>query len=402
MTVTVLIDTCWGDCAKAAVANYLSDSYYNLVARFAGGPNAGGSIYIKDQKFVCRHIPGGIANPGTDCILGQGMVIDICVLAEEIRTLNKIPGLYVNERLHISNKAHLILPKHLEEDKLNSKFGSTQKGVGPAFKDKVDRKGFRICDLGKVHFEDMCAFSSEELKKYNEAYELIKPMICDTSRFINEGINNGLNLLAVGSQGTLLDIDHGTYPNVTCSAATACGVAQGLGIGPTKITSTIGVSKAYCTKVGTGPFPTEILDEELSEKLVKEGNEFGSITGRKRRVGVLDIPLLKYAAEINGLDSLVVTKLDVLSCLDEIPVCIKYKDKSGKEYDFAPMEKLEEMKPIYEVLPGWKEDISKAKRTMDLPSRAIDYLSYISDMVGVKIKLVSVGPKKENVIQTNI
>jgi len=416
MSVTILVGSQWGDEGKGKIVDLLSE-HYDIVCRYQGGANAGHTVEIGDNKFILHLIPSGILRDDVICVIGNGVVIDPVALIEEIKLLEE-NNISVNERLFISHNAHLIIPYHKLIDNINEsgtvKIGTTGRGIGPCYGDKYARKGIRIIDLlNKKVLEEKIRFNLNEknnlLKKVYEHEELnvdeiieqylefdrqIDKYIKDVPVFLNNAINEGKSILLEGAQGSLLDIDHGTYPFVTSSNPTAGGACTGTGIPPTKIDSTVGIVKAYTTRVGEGPFPTELLDED-GESLRKIGYEYGSTTGRPRRCGWFDAFVIKYSQMINGIDSVAITKLDVLSSFKEIKVCIGY-ELNGKILKSFPtdFEQLSQVKPIYETLPGWGIDITNYKSYDELPQQTKDYLNFISKEANIKIKIVSVGPKR--------
>jgi adenylosuccinate synthase len=421
MSVTILVGSQWGDEGKGKVVDILSEKY-DIVARYQGGANAGHTIQIGETKFILHLIPSGILHDKTECVIGNGVVIDPQALLDEIDFLEK-NGISVKDRLFISQNAHLIMPYHKIIDALNeksnSKIGTTGRGIGPCYIDKYARKGIRIVDLlNKSELEKKIrsnldeknnllkkVYDTEELdvdkivKEYLSFDERIDPFIKDIPLYLNNAINNGKNVLLEGAQGALLDVDHGTYPFVTSSSPTSGGACTGTGIPPTQITSVIGIVKAYTTRVGLGPFPTELLDE-TGENLRKIGAEFGATTGRPRRCGWFDAFLVNYSRMINGIERAAITKLDVLSFLDEIKVCVGY-EINGKKLKSYPTNECDIMnsKPVYETLKGWKQDISNISDYDSLPSETKDYLSFISVECGFEISIISVGPRRKQTIQ---
>ncbi len=416
MSVTVLVGSQWGDEGKGKIVDILSEKY-DIVTRYQGGANAGHTVEIGDQKFILHLIPSGILREGVMCVIGNGVVIDPNALLEEIALLEK-NNISVDGRLFISHNAHLIMPYHKLLDSISesgeNKIGTTGRGIGPCYIDKYARKGIKIADLlnRKVLEEKIRenlkeknnlltkVYSREELnveeiiKQYVEFDSKIDKYIKDIPAFLNNAISEGKSILLEGAQGALLDVDHGTYPYVTSSSPTSGGACTGTGIPPTKITSVVGIVKAYTTRVGLGPFPTELLNEE-GEKLRKIGVEYGATTGRPRRCGWFDAFLVNYSAMINGIDSVAVTKLDILSNFDEINVCVGY-ELDGKLLKSFPtdVERLSAVKPVYEKLPGWKKDISSCLSYSDLPVETKNYLEFIEKKSGIKINIVSVGPKR--------
>jgi adenylosuccinate synthase len=416
MNVTILLGTQWGDEGKGKIVDLLSDKF-NIVVRYQGGANAGHTVEISDKKYVLHLIPSGILRENCICVIGNGVVIDPIALLEEIDLLVE-SGITIEGRLFISQNAHLIMPYHKLQDTLsesgNYKIGTTGKGIGPCYIDKYARKGIRVVDfLNKKVLEEKIRINSEEKNKYftrmyqNEGLDVeeivktymgfdkrINNLIKDVPSYLNNAISEGKSILLEGAQGALLDVDHGTYPFVTSSNPTAGGACTGSGIPPNKIDTIVGIIKAYTTRVGMGPFPTEQHDL-IGEQLRKIGSEFGATTGRARRCGWFDVPLANYSAVINGLDYVAVTKLDVLSHFQSIPVCIGYRI-DGKFLNSFPtdIERLSKVEPIYEVLPGWNTDISNCSSYSELPSNAKEYLKFISEASGIKVKIVSVGPQR--------
>ena len=416
MSVTVLVGSQWGDEGKGKIVDILSEKY-NIVTRYQGGANAGHTVEIGDKKFILHLIPSGILRDDVTCVIGNGVVIDPTALLDEISLLEK-NNIKVGGRLHISHNAHLIMPYHKLLDSINEsggkKIGTTGRGIGPCYIDKYARKGIKIVDLlnRKVLEEKIRenlkeknnllkkVYEHEELdveeiiKQYVEFDKTIDKYIKDVPSFLNNAISEGKSILLEGAQGALLDVDHGTYPYVTSSSPTSGGACTGTGIPPTKIDNVVGIVKAYTTRVGFGPFPTELVDDE-GEKLRKIGAEYGATTGRPRRCGWFDAFLVGYSAMINGIDSVAVTKLDVLSSFENIKVCVGY-ELNGRQLKSFPtdVERLSSVKPVYETLPGWNSDISGCLSYSDLPSKTKDYLNFISEKSGIKIKIVSVGPKR--------
>ena len=422
MGVTAIVGSQWGDEGKGKVVDLLSEEA-EIVARFQGGPNAGHTVVYKGEQTILHQIPSGILHEETTCCLGNGCVIDPRVLFEEIKQLED-KGVKVEDRLFISQKAHLIMPYHRAIDEASEsaagtgKIGTTGRGIGPAYTDKYSRCGIRIVDLLdrdslekklRANIEDknrlLKSFykgSQVDIDKIVDEYlafdEKVDPYVRDVSVFLHKAIRNERSIILEGAQGTLLDIDHGTYPFVTSSNPTAGAAATGLGIGPRAITHVIGVLKAYTTRVGNGPFPTE-LEEPLQSNFRDWGAEFGATTGRARRCGWLDLVIANYSARVSGVDAWAITKLDVLSNLDEINVCIAYNYKGKRIVNF-PAEPwiLDEVEPVYETLPGWKEDISEIRSYGQLPANCRYYLDYIQDHTEVPTDLVSVGAEREAVV----
>ncbi len=422
MPATLIVGAQWGDEGKGKITDLLAQDA-DIVARYNGGDNAGHTVVFKGQTFRLHHIPSGILYPGVICILGNGMVINPERLCQELDELAS-RGVEVSPaRLKISGRAHLVLPYHIAMDKAEEAIrakgaiGTTFRGIGPAYSEKFARRGLRVADMLDKEFPEKVekalemanrflknVYSSEPLdlsstvqKQLEYARRLI-PYIEDTSWFINEALKEGKRLLCEGAQGTFLDIDHGTYPYVTSSYPTAGGAMVGLGIGPKWVEKVIGVTKAYTTRVGGGPFPTELTDE-IGERLAEVGREYGTTTGRRRRTGWLDMVALQYAVMVNGFTELALTKLDVLTGIDPIKVCVAYR-LCGMETKRFPLStaSLYHCEPVYIEVPGWKEEISQAKNFEDLPPRAQDYVRLVEELAGVPIKIISVGPEREQVI----
>lgn len=422
MPVTVIVGSQWGDEGKGKIVDLLS-SDADIVARYQGGANAGHTVVINGKKTILHLIPSGILYPHTTCVIGNGVVIDPVDLMNEIEIL-KTQGISVSGRLLISHKAHLIMPYHKildqakETHRGDGKIGTTGRGIGPAYIDKASRTGIRIVDLlERDTFAKKLKYNIEEkneiLRKIYNVQELdiekiiheyinfdkkIDEFVKDTSVFLNEAIDKKKKILIEGAQGTLLDIDHGTYPYVTSSNPTSGSAAPGLGIGPTKIDSVIGVMKAFTTRVGMGPLPTEFPDE-FQNKMREIADEFGATTGRPRRLGWFDSVIGRYSARINGMDRVAITKLDSLSGLEKIKICTGYKygDKIIENFP-SEIKILEECEPIYEEHPGWTEDIKKARKFEDLPLNAQKYVNIISDLISTKVSLISVGSDREDSI----
>jgi adenylosuccinate synthase len=417
----VLLGAQWGDEGKGKATDILGDKV-KYVVRYQGGNNAGHTVVIGDQKYALHLLPSGILTPTCIPVIGNGVVIDPAVLLEEIRGLNE-RGVDTSN-LKISTNAHLITPYHRTIDKVSERFlgkakiGTTGRGIGPAYADKINRIGIRVQDLfdpsilrqkieGALKDKNQVLVKvfnrkgleiDEILKEYLEYAEILRPYVIDTSLLLNQALERGENILLEGSQGTLLDVDHGTYPFVTSSNPTAGGASTGSGIGPTKISRVIGIVKAYTTRVGSGPFPTELFDED-GEKLRSIGGEVGVTTGRARRCGWYDAPIARYAVRINGLTDFFLTKLDVLTGWEKIPVCVAY-EIDGKRVEELPASQSDfhHAKPIYEYLPGWSEDISKARKLSDLPVNAQGYIKFLEKISGAPISAIGVGPGREETI----
>jgi adenylosuccinate synthase len=418
----IVLGAQWGDEGKGKVVDLFAERF-DIVARYQGGHNAGHTVFIGQKKFVLKLIPSGILRPGVQAVIGNGVVIDLGALLEEIGTL-ETAGLDVRSQLRISNRAHVIFPFHRLVEKMSEArenripIGTTSRGIGPCYEDKIGRRGIRVADLfDPESFRIMYDTLAEDKKtlaatfnlhdtidyaqirqQYEELAERIRPLVCDTAALLATAIAKGKRILFEGAQGTMLDVDHGTYPFVTSSSATAGGACIGTGVPPTKIHGVIGVSKAYITRVGSGPFPTESNDAG-GELLRREGNEFGAVTGRPRRCGWFDVPLLRYTAMINGFDTLLITKLDVMDQLAEIPVCIGYRLK-GQEITEMPAtyRALEALEPVYQNLPGWKTVTRGITRYEALPKNAQAYLKFLEDRTGVEVGGVSTGPERNETI----
>lgn len=417
MSVTVLVGSQWGDEGKGKIVDLLGEKYH-IVARYQGGANAGHTVEIDDRKYILHLIPSGILRENVTCVIGNGVVIDPVALLDEIELLEK-NGIKVGGRLLISHNAHLIMPYHKLLDSINEssgmKIGTTGRGIGPCYIDKYARKGIKIVDLlnRKILEEKIRenlkeknnllkkVYEHEELdveeivKQYIEFDKIIDRYIKDVAYFLNNAIIEGKSILLEGAQGALLDVDHGTYPFVTSSSPTSGGACTGTGIPPNKITNVIGIVKAYTTRVGLGPFPSELTNDE-GEKLRKVGAEYGATTGRPRRCGWFDAPLVKYSAMINGIDSVAITKLDVLSSFDTIKVCTGYELNGRLVKNFpTDFDKLSKIVPVYEELEGWNKDLNGCRSYDELPDKTKKYLSFISREAGVAINIVSIGPKRQ-------
>jgi len=424
MPAVVLVGAQWGDEGKGKATDLLG-SRVDYCVRYQGGNNAGHTVVIGDRKFALHLLPSGILTPEVIPVIGNGVVIDVAVLFEEIDGL-EAQGINTSNLL-ISANAHLITPYHVTLDKVterflgNSKIGTTGRGIGPSYADKTSRLGIRVQDLfdekilrAKIEgsllsknqvlvkvFNRRAVTVDEVVENLMEHAERLRPYVSDTSLILNRALAENKVVLLEGGQGTLLDVDHGTYPFVTSSNPTAGGACAGSGIGPTKITGVVGILKAYTTRVGSGPFPTELLDED-GEKLRTIGGERGVTTGRPRRCGWFDAPIARYATRINGLTDIFLTKLDVLTGWEKIPVCVAY-DIDGKRSEELPMTQTEfhHAKPIYEMLPGWSEDISGAKTLEDLPANARSYIKYLEEISGTPISAVGVGQDRNATISIN-
>ena len=388
----------WGDEGKGKIIDFLAEKA-DVVARFNGGNNAGHTIEVGDVKIVAHLIPSGVMYKNKLNVVGNGLVIDPKVLIDEMQNLEKNNIKVSPENLAISENAHIILPYHIEEDKrAGGAIGTTARGIGPAYTDKAARRGLKVYEfVDETIFQKR--FGSEEFyQTYKDYAESIKPFVRDTSTIMNEALNKNQKVLFEGAQATLLDIDHGTYPFVTSSNATAGGVCTGLGIPPKKVQSVLGVCKAYKTRVGMGPFPTEITGP-IGEKIQKVGKEFGATTGRQRRVGWFDALIGRYAAMINGADSIALMKLDVLTTIDKLKLCVAYKYKGNIIKNFTTNIKvLENCQPVYEEMDGWWDDITKIKNYEQLPNNAKKYIRRIEELLKVPVSIISVGPKREQTI----
>lgn len=419
MSAAVLVGAQWGDEGKGKITDFLAEKA-DCVVRYQGGSNAGHTVEVGKEKFMLHLIPSGILYPDTLCIIGNGVVVDMEKLIEEIEGLEK-RGIDTSN-LRISYRAPLVMPYHKKLDELEDKYsriGTTKRGIGPAYGDKISRVGFRIIDLiedspffrerlkAQVAYKNQIiqnvygdvGFDADELLNELKKQALkLEKYLADTSLLVYKEIKEGRKVLFEGAQGTLLDIDHGTYPYVTSSNPTAGGACTGAGVGPTHIKRVIGIAKAYTTRVGEGPFPTE-LNDELGDLLREKGAEFGTTTGRARRCGWLDAVILRYAARINGLTDLAITKLDVMGEFDTIKICTAYKYK-GKILEEFPesLNVLSDCEPVYIEIPGWKKDISRITSWEELPSEAKDYIRKIEELTGVKAALIAVGPERNQTI----
>ncbi len=420
----VIVGAQWGDEGKGKIVDVLSEKF-SVVARYAGGHNAGHTVIINGKRFVLQLVPCGVLREGCRSVIGNGVVLDPIAFLKEVAALRDA-GVKVDGNLFISNRAHVILPYHrmIELASENApgrvKIGTTSRGIGPSYEDKAGRRGLRVIDLLdldllKKHIENACQeknmiahalFNSEPLDpdkmyaEYADASRKLAPFVCDTGVLLNRAIADGHSVMFEGAQGTMLDIDHGTYPFVTSSSATSGGAVIGTGVAPTAINSVIGVTKAYCTRVGEGPFPTELFDS-AGDEIRKRGNEFGAVTGRPRRCGWLDLPLLRYSGMINGTSWLVVTKLDVLDELAEIPVCVGYKI-NGRETDEVPAEAScwKKIECLYKKMPGWSTPTQGITDLNKLPKAAREYLSFIEKESGARIGMVSTGPGRDETMFT--
>lgn len=419
MHVDILLGLQWGDEGKGKIIDYLAPKY-DIIARFQGGPNAGHTLVINGEKTVLHTVPSGILQDRPMNVIGNGVVIDPVTLKKEIENLTS-KGVDVNKRLFISKKAHLILPTHKildaasEASKGVEKIGSTLRGISPTYMDKTGRNGLRVGDVISPAFKTIYnrikekhlnllkiydfEFTLEETEKlWLEAIEFLRTLnLIDSEYYLNNELAKGKTILAEGAQGTMLDIDFGTYPYVTSSNTITSGACNGLGIAPTKVKEVIGIAKAYCTRVGSGPFPTELLNE-TGEQIRKVGGEFGATTGRPRRCGWIDLPALKYAIMINGVTQIAMTKADILNDFEVIEACTDYKVNgvTSKEipYDMANTV----IEPVYHKLCGWKTDLRKFSNYDDLPETFVGYLSFVEEYLGTEVSMISTGPERERLV----
>ncbi|MDR2731674.1 MAG: adenylosuccinate synthase [Fibromonadaceae bacterium] len=422
----VVVGSQWGDEGKAKIVDFLT-LYSDIIVRFQGGANAGHTVKAEDKEFIFHLIPSGILHENKICIIGNGVVFDPKQAVLEIKDVMS-KGISVANRILIAENAHVVLPWHIASDKLKearagkSAIGTTGRGIGPCYSDKVNRHGVRVGDLLdenelKPRIEAIASFRNEEFKKmfdaepidpafvikeYLELGKQLKPYICDTVAYLYEGLKAKKQIIFEGAQGTILDVDHGTYPFVTSSNTVAGSACCGSGVGPTAIDQVLGVVKAYTTRVGNGPFPTELLDE-VGEKLRTIGGEVGATTGRPRRCGWFDAAVVRKAAAVNGLTHLAITKLDVLDTFKEIKVCTNYR-LDGKELLHFPnrLAQIELCEPVYETLPGWECSTAECRSWDDLPPNAQKYLTRISELAGVKIGMISVGAKRDETIMMDM
>jgi len=423
--IIVIIGAQWGDEGKGKVVDLLADRF-DIVARYQGGHNAGHSVYVGEKAFVLRLLPSGIIHEDTVCVLGNGMVIDPKAFFEEVDQMQAQGISITPDRLKVSSRAHLIMPyhralDHTSEERLgNEKIGTTLRGIGPAYEDKAGRRGIRVSDalspeVLKMRIERNLEeanriivlygqpplYADEIFKEISPLVERLRPFVAETSHFFAEAKKQNKKILLEGAQATLLDVDHGTYPYVTSSNPTAGGASVGTGIPPHHITGVLGIVRTYATRVGEGPFPTEMLDieEDMANLIRKRGNEYGSVTKRPRRCGWFDAVATKYAAELNGFNSLALTKLDVLDALEEIKVCVGYEIDGERVETFpAVSQDLQRIKPIYETLEGWKSETLGTTKIEDLPTKAREYVEFLSNSIGVEIGLISTGPERDQTI----
>jgi adenylosuccinate synthase len=418
MTAVVVVGAQWGDEGKGKIVDIFTE-HADMVVRYGGGPNAGHTLVVGNDKLVVRLIPSGILRENTACVLAQGMAIDPFSLVGELDELAKRGLVRGKGSLVVSDRAHAILPYHVTVDGLREQtagaLGTTKRGVGPCYEDKAARRGIPLGALRDLAATEVLVKNalaaweptiraldgeaprlSDVMAKLAEVAPRIVPLLAETSYLVETAVREGKRVLFEGAQGTLLDIDHGTYPFVTSSHATAGGACTGSGVGPSRIDFVVGLVKAYCTRVGGGPFPTELLDS-VGEGLRARGDEYGSVTGRARRTGWLDLPALRYAVRVNGLDGLALTKLDVLTGLDEIKICTAYRTRSGTTTEF-PIDEVERAEPIYESMPGWRADLAPARALAVLPDAARRYVERIERDAGCPVVLVSVGSRRDETI----
>ncbi|MES2429858.1 MAG: adenylosuccinate synthase [Bacteroidota bacterium] len=417
--VDVILGLQWGDEGKGKIVDYFAPNY-DVIARFQGGPNAGHTLYVNDKKVVLHQIPSGIFHEDKINLIGNGVVLDVVTFKKECETVAAM-GVDYKKNLYISERTHLILPTHRALDKAseiakgNDKIGSTLKGIGPAYMDKTGRNGLRVGDINnnfKAEYEKLKGKHQQILDNYkfeedisqweNDFFEAIEFLrgfkIVNGEYFINEKINEGKRILAEGAQGSMLDVDFGTFPFVTSSNTISAGVCTGLGIAPQKIREVFGITKAYCTRVGSGPFPTELHDD-MGELLRKTGNEFGSTTGRPRRCGWIDLVALQFACMINGVTQIIMTKTDILDNIDELKLCNSYKI-DGEEKNYVPFQMNHlEIEPVYKNFEGWKTDITAIKQHAALPEKMKNYITYINEFLKVPVKWISNGPGRDQIIE---
>ena len=415
----VVVGTQWGDEGKGKVVDVLSE-HADTIVPFQGGNNAGHTVIVNGEKFILHLLPSGVLHQEAKCVIGPGVVVDPFVLLEEIRMLEE-RGLSC-DHIRISDRAHIIMPYHIYQDELQEqhsgakKIGTTKRGIGPCYADKYARHGIRMCDLKDFAvFEEKArrfladknllftqiyggeAMDADEMiARFSAIRDQIVGRLCESVSEVNRDLDEGKDVLFEGAQAAMLDINYGTYPYVTSSSPTSAGVCTGAGVAPSRISQVIGVVKAYSTRVGEGPFVTE-LNDETGERIRANGGEFGATTGRPRRCGWLDLNVVKHAALINGLTDIVLTKIDVLSGLDELYVCVAY-DVDGVRYDYMPssLEDIARAKPVYQVFDGWDEDITKAATFDELPENCQAYVRFIEDFIGVRVSMISVGPDRVN------
>ena len=422
MSTRVVIGAQWGDEGKGKIVDLLSDKA-DYVVRFQGGANAGHTLKFDDKKVVLHLIPSGIFNGDAHCVIGNGVVIDPIALVDEIKGVQEM-NFSLEGRFFISQTAHVILPYHKLLDQLKEKrrggdaIGTTGRGIGPAYVSKVSRVGIRMVDLldrdvlrEKIDqnlkdinfalenlYKEPTLSTDELMAELEDSINTLEPYICNTTDLLHKGLKDNKSILLEGAQGTMLDVDHGTYPYVTSSSPTSGGACTGSGIPPTALDKVMGITKAYCTRVGNGPFPTELLDE-TGEELREKGAEFGATTGRPRRCGWLDLVALKYVVQLNGINELTLTKMDVMDGFEEINICTAY-ELNGEETDVYPLslDDIEKVKPVYTSLPGWKNSIEGITNWDELPATAQSYISFVEEYLGVKFTIISTGPKRSETI----
>jgi len=420
MSNVVIVGTQWGDEGKGKIVDLFTEKF-DVIARAQGGHNAGHTVLIDGLQYILHLIPSGILHRTKSCVVGNGVIIDPFALLEELEMLKDFD---LSGRLHISNRCHLIMPYHTavesaEEARLaEKKIGTTSRGIGPCYEDKIGRRGIRLADLqipaifrekvaANVEFKNRVlvgvygaeTLDAEEIyDSYMAVANEVLPFVTDTAEYLNSAIGEGKSVLIEGAQGTLLDVDHGTYPFVTSSNATSGGGCTGTGVGPGKINGVVGISKAYTTRVGGGPFPTE-LDDRMGSYVREKGAEFGASTGRPRRCGWFDANVVRYSCMINAVDTLVITKMDVLDGVDELKICTGYNYR-GEELQFFPtgIETLEEVEPIFESHPGWESDTSGVREYSELPENARKYLNRLAELVDTDISVISVGPDRQETV----
>ncbi|MEE9259748.1 MAG: adenylosuccinate synthase [Candidatus Scalindua sediminis] len=424
MTNTCVIGLQWGDEGKGKIIDILARDY-DIIVRYQGGGNAGHTLVINDEKYVFHLIPSGILHPGKKCVIGNGIVLDPGLFLDEVAELSK-RNVNVNGNLFISDRAHVVFPYHkkldllIEKQKGDLMIGTTGRGIGPCYTDKMARNGIRVAELyHKEHFKMKLEKTIEEKNRlfvnlydaepisWKEVYEeysayadKISPFVCDTIELMAKAISDNKRILFEGAQGTLLDVDFGTYPYTTSSNAAACGASSGVGISPKQIHNVLGIMKAYITRVGSGPFPTEVVGK-LGDHIRERGREFGATTGRPRRCGWFDVVAAQHSVKINDVDSAVMTKLDVLDDQETVKICTGYKSGKKIYHSFpADLDALDVCEPIYEEVPGWMEDTSKVRNRDDLPKNVINYIQTIERHLGLKIEMISVGPERLQVVRT--
>jgi len=418
MAVVCVVGAQWGDEGKGKVVD-LYAQYADVVVRYGGGANAGHTLVVGGDKVVLHLVPSGALQPAAQCVIGQGTVVDPAVLLEELDELERRD--LSPARVFVSDRAHVVLPHHMAIDGLREEgagaIGTTKRGIGPAYEDKVARRGIRVGDLldpktlearlaanvdaWRPVIADLGGATpdvAEIVSLYRGYGERLAPHVTDTAALLWDAMADGKNVLLEGAQGAMLDIDHGTYPYVTSSTVLAGGACAGAGIGPLAIDRVVGITKAYTTRVGGGPFPTE-LHGEAGDRLREAGHEYGATTGRPRRCGWLDLPALRFAARINGLSELAVTKLDILTGLGDIQICTHYQNESGERFEIPPYDGLDSLEPIYETMTGWTEDLTTCQTIDDLPNAARAYVQRVAELSGVKVGMVGVGADREQTLR---